>query len=178
MYVTISANSNFPGITWLDFTKFTETCKINGGNVAQSDVDRYFLASAGEMASQGCYRYQFFESIMRVADLKYLKSGLTKTYSEAFKMFLDKNCFALGPTKEWQEFRDDNWWSYETHKIVHANMRAFQKIYKSFYAPRKKYMTKEDCIYLMLKQTEIMTDEKKVIYCYGMSKMHVINETQ
>lgn len=115
---------------------------------------------------------------MRVADLKYLKSGLTKTYSEAFKMFLDKNCFALGPTKEWQEFRDDNWWSYETHKIVHANMRAFQKIYKSFYAPRKKYMTKEDCIYLMLKQTEIMTDEKKVIYCYGMSKMHVINETQ
>lgn len=51
VYVTISSHSNFPGITWLDFTKFTETCKINGGNVAQSDVDRYFLASAGEMAS-------------------------------------------------------------------------------------------------------------------------------
>ena len=107
VFITLSAGSSFPGITWLDFTKFADTCKVLGGTVSSSDVDRYFLASAGEMASQGCYRYQFFEAIMRVADLKYLKSGLAKTYAEALQMFLDRNCFALGPTKEWQDWRDE-----------------------------------------------------------------------
>ena len=114
---------------------------------------------------------------MRVADLKYLKSGIATTYAEAFQMFLDKNCFLLGPTKEWQEFRDDVWWCYETHKIITANQRCLNKIYKSFYAPRKKYMNKNDCVELMSKTTKIIPDENKVSYCYGMSKMHLIQET-
>ena len=145
--------------------------------VNQADVDRYFLASAGEMAGQGCYRFQFFEAIMRIADLKYLKSGLASSYAEAFKMFLDTNCFALGPTKDWQEFRDDIWWCYETHKILHANQRHLNKIYRSHFAPRKKYMNKLDCIELMSKTSKIIPDENKVGYCYGMSKMHLILET-
>ena len=57
IFITLAAGSNFPGITWLDFTKFTEEIKAMGGGVQQSDVDRFFLASAGEMANQGCYRY-------------------------------------------------------------------------------------------------------------------------
>ena len=44
------------------------------------------------------------------------------------------------------------------------------------FAPRKKYLTKNDCIELMTKATKIVPDENRVIYCYGMSKMHVINE--
>ena len=114
---------------------------------------------------------------MRVADLKYLKSGLATSFAEAFKMFLDNNCFALGPTKEWQEFRDNTWWCYETHKILQANQRHLTKIYRSHFAPRKKFMTKLDSIDLMTKNTKIIPDENKVTYCFGMSKMHVISET-
>ena len=177
IFVTLSANSSFPGITWLNFTKFNEQCKIMGGNVAAQDVDRFFLASAGEMAQQGCYRFQFFEAIMRVADLKYFKSGAAKTYSEAFKMFLTKNFFALGPLAEWQDWREKIWWTYENHQIITANTNALTKIYKSFFAPRKKYMNKADCIDLMTRKTKIIPDENRVIYCYGMSKMAVIMET-
>ena len=57
VFITVSAGSNFPGITWLDFTKLTERCNIVAGEVRQSDVDRFFLASAGDMASMGCFRY-------------------------------------------------------------------------------------------------------------------------
>ena len=129
------------------------------------------------MAGQGCYRYQFFEAIMRVADLKYLKSNTATSFAEALKMFLDTNCFALGPTEEWQEFRDNVWWCYETHKILHANQRHLNKVYKSHFAPRKKYMNKMDCVELMSKNNKIIPDENKVTYCYGMSKVHVILET-
>ncbi len=76
------------------------------------------------MAQIGCFRYQFFEAIMRVADLKYLKSGQAKTYAQAFQMLLDKNCFNYGPVNEWQEFRDDIWWTYETHRVLEANKFA------------------------------------------------------
>ena len=37
-------------------------------------------------------------------------------------------------------------------------------------------MTKNDCVELMARQTKIIPDEIRVIYCYGMSKMHVIPE--
>ena len=178
VFITLSAQSSFPGVTWLDFTKFADTCKILGGGVNSSDVDRFFLASAGEMASQGCYRYQFFEAVMRVADLKYYKSGLAKTFAEAFQMLLDKNCFQNGMTTQWQEFREEIWWSYETHGIIAANLKHLQKIWKSHWAPRKKFMNKLDCIELMSKRNKIIHDENKVGYCYGMSKMAVVMETE
>ena len=37
-------------------------------------------------------------------------------------------------------------------------------------------MTKNDCVELMARQTKIIPDEIRVVYCYGMSKMHVIPE--
>ena len=114
---------------------------------------------------------------MRVADAKYLKSGRASTYGEALSMFLQNNCFALGPTTEWQEFRDDIWWNYETHKIMDANLSHLNKLYQSMWAPRKKHMTKGDCVELMVKKTSILHDENRVSYCYGMSKMCVIKET-
>lgn len=50
LFITLSANSSFPGITWLDFGRFSEQCQFLGGMVGRSDVDRYFLASSGEQA--------------------------------------------------------------------------------------------------------------------------------
>ena len=38
-------------------------------------------------------------------------------------------------------------------------------------------MNQKDCVDLMTKQTRIIIDENKVIYCYGMSKMAVIKDT-
>ena len=114
---------------------------------------------------------------MRIADLKYFKSGKAKTYAQAFQMLLDKNCFTNGPVAEWQEFRDNIWWTYETHRVIEANKFGLQKIYKSFFAPRKKHMSIADGIDMMVRLCKIIPDENKVIYCYGMSKMHVISET-
>ena len=114
---------------------------------------------------------------MRVAEAKYLRSGRATTYAEALSMFLQNNVYPLGPMTEWQEFRDDIWWNYETHKIMDANLNHLNKLYKSMWAPRKKHMSKGDCVELMVKATGIMHDENKVAYCYGMSKMVVIKET-
>ena len=118
IYITLSASSNFPGIAWLSFAKFTEKLKITqDDSINQQDIDRYFMASAGEMTSSGCYRYQFFEAVMRVAKTRFLDSGQAADYAEALQKFLDIYAFKSGPTNEWQEWRDNVWWSYETHSI-------------------------------------------------------------
>ena len=39
-------------------------------------------------------------------------------------------------------------------------------------------MTKADCIDLIVRETKIIPDEIRVIYCFGMSKMHVVDETK
>ena len=122
---------------------------------------------------------------MRVAETKYLKAkqapdavgNFAETSAEALKKLLKDNCFALGPITEWQQFRDNIWWNYENHEIIMANQYNLQKVYKSFFEPRKKYMTKLDCVDLITKVTKIIPDENKVIYCFGMSKMHVTYET-
>ena len=75
------------------------------------------MASAGEMTSSGCYRYQFLEAVMRVAKTRFLDSGQAADYGEALQKFLDMYAFKSGPTSEWQEWRDNVWWSYETHSI-------------------------------------------------------------
>lgn len=55
--ITVASQSNFPAITWLDFSKFTELCQISDNkNIQQKDVDRFFLASLGG-SKDGKYRY-------------------------------------------------------------------------------------------------------------------------
>ena len=99
VFITVSAGSAFPGITWLDFSRFTETCKVLDKNlgVNQAALDTIFIASAGDQAD----RYQFFEAVMRMGEKMYLKSGVVATPAAALEMFLSKNCFQFGPTDEW-----------------------------------------------------------------------------
>jgi len=92
-------------------------------------------------------------------------------------MLIEENCLPYGPLDEWQEFRETHWWKWENHRILTCNMFNLKKVYNSFFAPRKKYMNKADCIDLMTKFTKIIPDENKVIYCYGMSKMAVVLDT-
>ena len=53
------------------FGRFGEVCSFTGRGVEQQDVDRYFLTSAGDQMTTGCYRYQFIEAVMRVAKAKF-----------------------------------------------------------------------------------------------------------
>ena len=174
--ITVSSGSSFPGITWLDFSKFCEVCQVVDKNIQQKDVDRFFMASIGKNPL-GQFRYQFLEALMRVADCKYVQAGITKSHAEALKKLIEENCLPYGPVSDWHEFREKHWWTWENHRIISANMANLKKVYNSFFAPRKKFMNKEDCINLLTKYTKIIPDENKVIYCYGMSKMAVVLDT-
>ena len=166
--ITVVAGSSFPNIAWLDFARFGEACRFVDLRVQQQDVDRFFMASAGKNLAS-C-RFQFFEALMRIAEAKYYHSGQTTTHARALQMLLESNVFPVGLDAEWQGWREKVWWTYANHRIIHANELGLMKIYKSYFAPRKKHMNKNDCIDLMTRDTKIIPDENKVSSCYGMSK--------
>ena len=174
--ITVSSGSSFPGITWLDFSKFCETCQVVDKNIQQKDVDRFFMASIGKHPL-GLYRFQFLEALMRVADCKFQQPGIAKNHADALRMLIEEHVVPHGPVGEWQEFREKHWWQWEIHRILAANLFNLKKVYSSFFAPRKKYMTKDDCINLCTKFTKIIPAEEKVVYAFGMSKMCVILDT-
>ena len=96
------------------------------------------------------------EALTRVAKLKYLESGVCDNIADAVEMLLTKKYYPLGSWKEWNDWRVKEWWSWETHDVLHVNEKNLKKIYKSFFAPRKKFMNKLDCIYLMTKAGPIL----------------------
>ena len=47
-----------------------------------------------------------------------------------------------------------------------------------YHAPRKAFCSRRDVIALFSKDSNVMLPEKVAIYCFGMSKMTVVNETK
>ena len=49
---------------------------------------------------------------------------------------------------------------------------------EKYQTPKQKYMSYKDAINLVAKDTNVLILEKDAIFCYGMSKMTVINEVK
>ena len=62
--------------------------------------------------------------------------------------------------------------------VLEVNLEGLKKVYKHYQEPRKNYMTMQDCLDLMMKDTTLGLIEKDAIFCFGMCKMSVINESE
>ena len=78
----------------------------------------------------------------------------------------------------WQEFRDRELWCVEVNDVFEANMEGLKKLYAFFFDPRKKFMSMQDAIDMMIKLTPLMMTEKDAYFCYGMCKMTCVNEAE
>ena len=47
-----------------------------------------------------------------------------------------------------------------------------------YYKPNKKFMSRKDVLALLTRDSRALIPEKIALYCFGMSKMTVINEMQ
>ena len=66
----------------------------------------------------------------------------------------------------------------EVNDVLEANLVGLKKVYEYFYDPRKKFMSMQDALDLMIKFTPLALTEKDAFFCYGMCKMTVINEAE
>ena len=77
----------------------------------------------------------------------------------------------------WQQFREEFCYTLETNDILAANIEGIRMLIEHYLAPRKRFMTKDDFISLVTRDSNVKIGEKEAIYCYGMSKMTVVKES-
>ena len=58
-------------------------------------------------------------------------------------------------------------------------MKGLQKVFEIYKLPMKTWLTKADCIDLVIKHAKLLSQAQNqdIIMCYGMSKMLIIEET-
>ena len=61
---------------------------------------------------------------------------------------------------------------------MEPNLEGLRKVYDSFTTPRKPMMDLRDAQWLFFTRTNLLSMEKYVTYCFGMSKMTVVSETK
>lgn len=122
-------------------------------------------------------RFEFYEILVRVAHVKYKETGICSTYADALQMLLKENIFKYANPEPWQEFRDEELWTLDVNDIFEANIEGLKKVYSVYWEPRKKYMTYQDAQNLFMKDTPLNLIEKEAIFCYGLSKMTVVTES-
>jgi hypothetical protein len=81
-YLLLISISNFPAITWNDFTNFVNQCKFINENLSVATVDRCFIATKSgdtqdlkDFPERDLSRFEFYEIIVRMASAKYKDTG-------------------------------------------------------------------------------------------------------
>jgi hypothetical protein len=99
IFITMASRSNFPSVTLLDFTTFCDICKIMDKNVNLSTIDRLFIATNVEIIANDenpdkeLCRFELFEILLRLANVKYRETGICGSYNEALEKIIKENVF-------------------------------------------------------------------------------------
>jgi hypothetical protein len=100
VFLTAILNSEYPVVSWNDFTIICNKCKIPDNKACNlSTIDRIFIATNvnqnvnGAQGDRDLVRYEFLEIIVRIANTKYKDTGICSTSTEALNKLLQENIF-------------------------------------------------------------------------------------
>lgn len=113
-------------------------------------------------------RYEFYETLIRIAKSKFKDSGICRNMPDSLEFLFNDHVLPFMSHIKWDEFRTEKLWTIEVNDIFSANLENLKKIYN--------YMTYKEAIQLMAKKLPLGLHDHQVTYCYGMSKMTIIDE--
>ena len=129
--MVLAAKSNFPTIKWLAFGEFINELKITDKKFEMSTVDRIFISVVNNvaedakqylMADKDMSRFQFYESLVRIAFQKYRSSGAASSVTEAMKMLLEEHLMPTYNNDAWMQWRQDNIWQLDIDDLLKSNL--------------------------------------------------------
>lgn len=188
IFIQLASRSNFPQIGFMDFSTFSNKVQIpdrkGEGLFGAQNVDIQYTSarqSAQEILDMDpslLMRYQFVEILVRIAQGKYVQQKICNTVGEALdKLFKD----IILPKYEWlpwQSYRDKVCYQLEVNDVLDTNIAGIQGLIEYYYRPRKRFMNRKDAVNLFTKDSSVFIGDKEALYCFGMSKMTVVEETR
>jgi len=67
-------------------------------------------------------------------------------------------------------------WTLEVNDVYVANLDLLKAVYKKYQTQMRFHWNLDDAIKFMCHDSNLKMNEKDAIYCYGISKMTVLNE--
>eukprot|EP00347_Sterkiella_histriomuscorum_P011119 403373687 len=176
IYLTLILNSEYPIITWNDFTIFCNKCKVVDKNISLSIIDTIYIATNvslnnNQNADRDLSRYEFLEILLRLANEKYKKSGQVTTYTQALQRFLDENLYPNIEETNSQIFRDTQLYTFYVNELLVRNEPGLRKIFGMFIHGQKRFINFKDAIELINTKAELRFLDRQVIKQFGLSKM-------
>ena len=184
IFLHLASLSTFPNIGWIDFSTFCTQCRLIEKNITLATIDRIFIAANVELESQAdnpdreLCRFEFIETLVRIASVKFKETGVCRSFAEAFEKLLEEHVFPLAHEGEWQQFRDKYLWVDAVSDLLDANLKALKKVYQRAYKPRQKFMSVQQAVELLMNTPGIKLQDKDALYSCGMAKMTQTDETK
>lgn len=188
LFIIRTASSNFPAIRWLNYQTLVSEWDIYSDDFPKDQVDRIYLAvtknidkkligmGPGHFPEKDMSRFQFYESLVRIANFKYKIPGHTPTTLEGLKILV-----AMLHKKydnwQWQGWREQYLWTLEVDDLLRTNLVALRKLYKYFNEAKKtKQFYQDDAVDLFTREVNLELLPEQVVQAWGLSQMTVYNE--
>jgi hypothetical protein len=176
-----SAISNYPSISWLDFSDFCTMCQvIDKKFLNTAAIDRLFIAVNVELVEQDdnpdreLCRFEFFEIMVRMAVCKYQDLALTP--AEALRKLLNEHILKYGGASSALQFRHEKLYHVEVNDILEVNLFNLQTLFAKYKDRRGKYVNIEG-IKKLLDKARVAYNEKDLMRDFVFSKMSVLDES-
>jgi hypothetical protein len=121
-------------------------------------------------------RFQFYESLVRIAFFKYKQTGRTPSTAEGVKVLLEV-LRRKYDNYSWQGWRAEELWTLENDDLMKTNMNAMRKLYAYYHKAKKsKTYTLEDAIDMFTRDVPLELLPEQISQAWGLSQMTVYNE--
>ena len=122
-------------------------------------------------------RFQFYESVVRIAQQKYKNQGATETVYEGVVKLVSEVLIPKYNNYIWMGWRTDHLWTLEVDDLYKTNLAAMKKLYQFFFKVKKTTtFSMEDAVELFYNQVNLDLLPEQITNCWGLSKMTINND--
>ncbi|CDW72567.1 UNKNOWN [Stylonychia lemnae] len=175
-FLTLILTSEYPIITWNDFTIFCNKCKVVDKICNLSIIDTIYIATNvslnnNQNSDRDLSRFEFLEILLRLANEKYKKTGVFNSYAPALQKFLEENLYPnIECTDPWG-FRETQLYTTFVNELLVRNDIGLKKLFGLYQHGQKRFINYKDAIDLINVKAELRFLDKQVIRQFGLSKM-------
>lgn len=102
--------------------------------------------------------------------------NICPTMAESFEMLLQRHIMPINVMDQWQGFRDNLMYNVQCNDVFEANLEQTKAIFNIYTRGYLKFITFDNVKELFMKKSNLNLSLKDVTFCFGMSKITVINE--
>ena len=131
-----AAKSTYPSIFITEYMNFARTCELfHPKLLSYIDMEQTFITVNFEITNQddnpdkSLIRFEFFEILIRCANILYKKTGVCRTVASALEHLIQRHIMPHSGLDDWSGFRTEKIYTVEVNDVLFANLDNLRRVY-------------------------------------------------